>query len=510
VSLRPVAALATLAVVVGASACRASLDEPSNDPQAAQFYYPAGIAKDPELPYLYVSNANSDLKFGGGTVQVVDLARFSCAVEFFRNGPSDDLRRRCPKAEEDAVACEWDPLDPIIVNCDEARFLLADSTVKLGNFAGNIVVQRTGLYTRRLFVSVRGDPSVTWIDVDLNLAPTEHARVLNCFDPSTRQANANRPPIVDLTRNEPPPVGCDTSHLLQTFLCVGSPGCTAGNNVFPPEPFGLAADDGVLPDGSEYHRLLVAHQQTGQVSLIDTTSGPVVVHVSPPLFLSDQSGRRGAFALAPQMPGQHDTTWYVTSTVTPRLDTFRVTESGFIVPSVTVPLTGLFSSGVDVRHIAFEAGGQRAFVSQGSPPSVLVLDTRVRRDAGQSATPVNQVVDAIPVCQGASTLVARPTFVPASGGAPGFTQTRLFVVCFATGQIVEVDPDLARVNDAILVGRGPNQIVFDDTPDLVPNQRAWVNNFLESSIGLIDLVPGSLTEKRMIARIGLPVPPKNP
>jgi DNA-binding beta-propeller fold protein YncE len=495
--------------LVAATACHVSLNDPGTDPQAAQFYFPAGIAKDPELPYLYITNANSDLKYGGGTVQVADLSRFACAVERFRNGPSDELAARCPKAEVDSASCSWDPLDPTVVNCDETPFILGDSTVKVGNFAGNLLVQRTGLYTRRLFVSVRGDPSITWIDVDLTLATTEHPRVLDCFDPATRDAAAGRAPL-DPTHNQPPPLGCDVSHLLQTFVCVGAPGCTAGNNVLPPEPFGLALDQGKLSDGSPYSRLLVAHQQTGQVSLVDTLAGPFVVSVSQPFFASDQSGRRGAFALAPQFPGRNDTPWYMTSTITPRIDTFRVADVGVIVPSITIPLVGLFATGVDVRQIVFEAGGQRAFISQGNPPAVLVMDTRTLPQMGQPAAPVNQIVDVVPVCQGASTLVARPTVVKGAPGEPDFTQTRLYVVCFQTGQVVEIDPDLARINDTILVGRGPNQVVFDDTPDLVPSQRAWVNNFLESSIGLIDLVPGSLTEKRMIARLGNPVPPKNP
>ena len=508
-NLRHTLVAALVAVTPLGAACHVSLNDPGTDPQAAQFYYPAGIAKDPDLPYLYITNANSDLKYGGGTVQVADLARFACAVERFRNGPSAELAGRCPQAEADQASCSYDALDPIVVNCDETPFLLADSTVKVGNFAGNLVVQRSGLYQRRLFVSVRGDPSITWIDVDLTTAPTAHPRVLDCFDPTTRDAAAGRADF-DPTRNQPAPLGCDVSHLIQTFVCVGAPGCSSGNNVFPPEPFALALDQGKLSDGSAYRRLLVAHQQTAQVSLIDTLAGPFVVSVSQPFFAPDQAGRRGAFALAPQFPGRSDTPWYMTSTITPRIDTFRVADVGVVVPSVTAPLVGLFATGVDVRQLVFEAGGQRAFISQGNPPSVLVMDTSTKRDVGQPATAVNQVVDAVPVCQGASSLIARPVVVKGAPGAPDFTQTRLYVVCFQTGQVVEIDPDLARINDTILVGRGPNQVIFDDTPDLVPSQRAWVNNFLESSIGLIDLVPGSPTEKRMIARLGNPVPPKNP
>jgi DNA-binding beta-propeller fold protein YncE len=82
-----------------------------------------------------------------------------------------------------------------------------------------------------------------------------------------------------------------------------------------------------------------------------------------------------------------------------------------------------------------------------------------------------------------------------------------------------VDPDRAGVDETILVGRGPNDFAFnfssvnpdgslDTDLDVQPiHKRAYVTDYTESTISVIDLDPGSMTENRVVARIGLPSPP---
>ena len=66
------------------------------------------------------------------------------------------------------------------------------------------------------------------------------------------------------------------------------------------------------------------------------------------------------------------------------------------------------------------------------------------------------------------------------------------MACFLSNQIMVVDPDAAQVEDTILVGRGPNAMVFNfgDADDHVtpapPARRAFVTHFSEMSIGVID------------------------
>src|SRR5262245_42793642 len=92
--------LAGLAVLLLGAGCHVDVNAPGTAPPAAQFYFPAALVIDPSPsePFLYVANYNSDLRFSGGTVQVIDLARFHCAVDEFRSRGQDPARFGCAQA----------------------------------------------------------------------------------------------------------------------------------------------------------------------------------------------------------------------------------------------------------------------------------------------------------------------------------------------------------------------------------------------------------------------------
>ena len=85
----------------------------------------------------------------------------------------------------------------------------------------------------------------------------------------------------------------------------------------------------------------------------------------------------------------------------------------------------------------------------------------------------------------------------------------MYVLCYAANQMAVVDPDLAALVDSVLVGRGPNEIVFNfgSGESAVSDPRAFVTNFLDNSISVVDLQPGSRYENHVIARIGFTEPP---
>jgi hypothetical protein len=288
-------------------------------------------------------------------------------------------------------------------------------------------------------------------------------------------------------------------------------------NQIPPEPFGLQLDDGMLASGAPYARLLVSHLAGGQVTVIDPDAADAshaVQYVSSSFFVADPNGRHGAFALAPQLPHHPSTPWYLTSNIQPTIATFRVADANVVVPSVTFSVSGAFNSGADVRDIAFEPGGNRAFLTENNPPSMVVLDTRTLPSGAQPGVPANVVTDIVDVCQQPAHLGVRRTLAAGAAGAPPFLATRVYVVCFLANQMMVVDPDRAIVNDTILVGRGPNDVAFnfasdgDDAVDAPPlHRRAYVTAYTESAISVVDLDPGSPSENRLVARIGLPSPP---
>jgi YVTN family beta-propeller protein len=513
---------ALFAALLFVAGCHYDLNDPGTEPVPAQFYFPAGVAMDPGGRFLYVSNGNADLRYGGGAVQLVDTLRFECAVRAFRAqtaGQPSQLGPECGTSDDIAAAmaavpsCQVDPIDPSVVDCDETPFIKANQTVKVGNFAGVVRLRKTGDNTRTLFVAVRGDPSVTRIDVDLT-HDLERPGALNCFDhPETLTA---RPGYQASTNTTVAPPGCDVSHLVQTYTCAGLPSCVMTTNQIPPEPFAVQFDDGVTAQGAAYARLVVSHLAGGEVMVINPdASDPTqaVQYVSSGFFTADPSGRHGAFALAPQFPHHPSSPWYLTSDIQPTIATFRIADANVVVPSVAFPISGAFNSGSDVRDIVFEPGGNRAFLTENNPPSLVVLDTRTLSTGTLPGVPANQVVDIVDVCQAPSHMGVRRTLRADAGGAPS-EQTRIYVVCFLSNQVMVVDPDRAGVDDTILVGRGPNDIAFnfasdgDSAIDAPPRERrGYVTNFTESSISVLDLEPGSASEDRLVARIGLPQPP---
>src|SRR4029077_15625552 len=109
--------------------------------------------------------------------------------------------------------CRADPLDPSIVDCDESGFISGDSTVRIGNCAGVIRVHVESddpINHRRLYVAVRGDPSITMIDADLSETKNP-GRILDCYDNAAQEL-----PPPSLPGARPPfPRLCDVSALAQ-------------------------------------------------------------------------------------------------------------------------------------------------------------------------------------------------------------------------------------------------------------------------------------------------------
>ena len=522
-----------LVVAALAGGCHWDLHDPGTDPKPAQLYFPSGIAMDPGRRYAYVSNGNADLRYGGGTIQIVDMLAFECTVAVARqqlladqtppSGACGDAAT-WTQAVSDA-RCALDPLDPSIVDCDETPFILQTSTVRVGNFAGAIRVVKTGDRTRRLFVAVRGDPSVTFIDVDLVDDPAAAAPgvVLDCYDhPDTVPAQVGYDPAAHTIKA---PAACDVDHLVQQFQCMGLPTCQLGDDSkkpgqtqLPVEPFGMQIDQ----SNPDQPRLLVSHQATGQVSVVDIRATPTLLSTSSPFFTADATGRHGAFGLAKQPTSS---LWFMTSNVQPQIATFRVADADVVVGQSTIGISGTFTNGADLRDIQFDPSGLRAFVTENNPPSLLVLDTSPNPANGD--LPRNVIATAVDVCQTPSHMGVRRMIVAGAPGTPPRSKTKIVVPCFLSSQVMIVDPDRPGVDDTVFSGLGgPNEIAFNfgnaDDPnadaDLDPTLAAmgsppphgYVTNFTESTIAVVDLAPGSPTENRVIARLGFPPGGFNP
>jgi hypothetical protein len=551
-----------LLLAVAAGGCHWDLHDPGTDPEPAQFYFPTGIVVDPSHRFAYVSNGNADLRFGGGTIQMIDLLRIECAIGTLRSrfaftgiiptpipaecaahgpGSDDDWTQDtdpAPTPNPHHLGNQWcqpDPTDPTIVDCDETPFIVENQTVKVGNFAGDIAMDPLpppppptdphptpqNLH-RKLFVAVRGDPSITFVDVGLPniLEPTSKfpvalGRTLNCFD---NQLNLATRDGVNAAKNivtKPP--GCDTDYLVQRDRCATYPFCAAGDDgqgdaQLPTEPFGMRIDEDAA---GTFRRLLVSSLATGQVSILDISGFPKLSGTSTPFFAPSSTGQHGAFALASRTPGDPASLWYLSSNLSSSLSTFRVAAADLIIPQTTVSLQSTFILGTDLRDIEFDPTGDRAFITGAAPPVVITLDTHLQPSPGGDQ-PANIVSGVIDVCQTPSHMKIRRLLKAGAPGESTLVKTAILVVCFLSSQIMLVDPDAQGVEDTIFSGfGGPNEIDlnygnFDDPPppatpwDITLPPRGYVTNYLESTLSVVDLDPASPTYNHVIGRIGNP------
>jgi DNA-binding beta-propeller fold protein YncE len=167
-----------------------------------------------------------------------------------------------------------------------------------------------------------------------------------------------------------------------------------------------------------------------------------------------------------------------------------------LVPGEQIKSSVFLPTGTDIRGFLLSKDGKTAYVlhrntpeSSGSanPEALVFLDRRVGRD-GQ---PSNQASDEpLEICSGAT----RMEFQETSRG------TLLFITCYEGGQIYVVDPEKHEVSAIIEAGHGPTALTFSETDKTV----AYVADYADNNVSVIDLKPGSPTEYMITQRIGFP------
>ena len=484
---------------------------------AAAFFFPTGAVIDPQSRWAYITNGNTDLRFNGGTVVAVDLQ------QAIKNYLADEVR------------CGYgiDPIDNRIPVCNEQPLIDGSKTVRTGNFPGQPALQRflspTGTAIQRgtmaacdpslgdpncipqyapndsqgyrLLIPVRGDPSLTWI-------------------------NVSKDGLLDCGQGGGPVGQCDNAHRITQLLIDPSV-------VFAPEPFGVAVSN-------EMGVAMTSHLASATVSLFDLgdrpTSTPHFIDVINGVFDINANGGQAAYgiALRPMDPvnvpsacaglpyctlGDYDI-FFASSRASPRLaqlvargadlcrpelpgcglgqcttacDCCDLGQRGMaVVESTQVRLDLYLSDGSDVRDVKFTSDGTRAFIVDRAPPTVIEMDTSpVPPPAGD---PRDVILSAIEVCPQPSLLALREN--------PG--PLRVYVTCFAAGQIFVIDPPRGEVIDVINVGRGPNAVQLLPTRDATLGQLGLVVNFADNDLAVVDLEPGSATENTVLFKIGMP------
>jgi YVTN family beta-propeller protein len=433
--------------LLATAACTAS--EGAVRPPEDQFYYPTGIAVSPDESVLFVENANGDLQYDSGALNVVDLS----IVDSYAAGWTGS------QTIPDGCSQDTDFSETLV--CDEAPFIRTGTGVRIGNFSTDIAVQDRGNGNLRLIAPTRGDPSITWIDWD--------GSALSCS--ATGQ-----------TYDE-----CDDVHRL-SYLRNDT-----NLSTIAPEPF-----DAFVDSAGEY--AVVTDLSTGDVNLLASPADgdAEIVDINVSFFQPNPTtGLLGAAGVAGRTPGAPDDIVYVGSVTENRIQTLTVDEpinnaTASIVPSNYFFLNGVGgNSGVssDTRGMQFSPSGDRLYLINRMPPTLQIIDTSL--DA--QGFPANQLVGATDICRAGSTLAIADT------GAG----ERVYVTCFDDGEVYVIDPsDQGSVEHVFTVGRGPYDIAVSPT-----RKKLYVSNYLEDTISVIELTPGSPLQYHVVLRLGVPKAP---
>ena len=482
------------------------------EPPLGSIYFPTGLALSQDSNYLYVANSDFDLQYNSGTLQSLRLSRIRALVPRGCNSdsgcPADEF---CdvPTSPDDSVehsywcvartgqyqgqACRWlgerstDERITVPGRCqglalenpqDGGSSLINDS-VAIGAFATDLIVRSFPVpdqHVERVFVPVRGESSVNWIDVSAD-------GKLDC--------------------GQSPGQPCDDHHRAGQDPSANSRGLR-----LPPEPYAIAATE----DASA---IVVTHQTQGAVSLLvnDWAEGPRLEFVAtglPPMPIAAISVPQpklveaGFYDLAPGFLIAYETT--------SRIDLMRFASDAVSTPArpyleissaagVTVN-----SGGYDVRGIAIDATKRRAceatatssdeltacaadvpldiYASSRSPASLLIGHTSPSTQLTPNSDLPN-FYDAIPLPAGPSRIAVGQII-----NAAGQLETRIFVVCFDSRRIAIYDPIRGDIETYITTGRGPQAIALDvQAPDSENEGHAYafVGHFTDSYIGVVEL-----------------------
>ncbi len=411
-------------------------------PPTDQLFFPAGLDITADERFMFVTNANSELRYDSGTVVVVDLEVVSAMVdEWIANGE--------PLADIDNCEVDVDRAHTMV--CNEALAIRADATVRVGSFATEIASQLLASGDLRLFLPVRGDPSITWMDFSVaNVA-------MECGGSGVFPR-------------------CDDDHRLTQLRD------DLDLNTLTNEPFGIYVDS-----GNGY--AMVSHLSQAAVSLIDAPPNgdpPVITDALGGLFaINPQTGALGAVGIAGRLPGSVYDLVYVTSRSEARVQMLYVYRGGefpILVPSQYFFLDRVLPSD-DGRGIVFSEDGNRAHIVNRDPSMLLTIDTSI----GADGFPKNELLSSVEIC-------AQASLVALADVGRG---ERAYVGCFRDSQVWVVDPQGRVVDEIISVGRGAHAVAVAAERKLLFNV-----NFLEDTISVIDLTPGAATENRVVLQLG--------
>lgn len=462
------------------SACPAG---PGITPPTDRIFFPVSVASDPDGQKLYVSNGNFNTLFDGGTVVSFDLAELeaaglACRAAQEAGGPAPQncqIARPFPPTlclVEGERCSVTDPTSP---------FIDKEATVSIASFPSDFVRSPDG---SRLYFVVRGDQSLSFIDIDPS---TSGAASMSCFSEADGEAAQRR--------------HCTGNHVLLSDRETGIPEFGTLVPGFATGVFTATLDIGRSVSGAGLSDLMyVSHLDNGLMSLFRLTpDGTPVFQKSQfvsaginQLVVHPQTGivyvaRRSVIFNGAGVSGNS------VELLRPRLDPDDPSKLEIFSLGALV-FGALDSGGIDYRALAFSQDGTRLYIGVANPSSVLIVDTSLN-DFGE---PQNRIIARVDVDQVPEQLKVVPT--PDGGEL-------VYVADFTNARLHVVDPlalDSSGARTSIEVGEGPFGMDFVVLPD--GGRRLIVANFDEDTLSVIDADPTSLTFNEVLYRVGAPRP----
>lgn len=506
-------------------------DSEGLSPPLDQFYFPTNLVVSPGRTALYVTNSDFDLQFNGGTVQVLDLAALRDKVTALQAVLAEG--RGSASCAEVGLAQNDNPSqNPGACSALATAPFVKDSKV-IGAFASSaVLVSKPDGSSTRLFVSVRGDPSVTFFDV-ADDRTQESAGASPC--------GPNAVLCLQCGSSGSPP-RCGSDHRVGENKSESIRGLT-----MPVEPVGLAADE-------SGEAIVVAHQTENLATLVKNYGdkpkleyfipnlpfGPNDVAALPEpgaiIEARKLAGGEGASSGPSYQPG-----FLVTYRVASQIDLLRYYPddgSGPAKPfisregTVTIQTSPL---GDDQRGIAVDPSERKAceaacgaqadalaclracaeipvrfYVASRAPEALIVgeVETQLVVDEAGAVTGARDDIfirDTVPLSFGASRVAVGDIV-----GEDGEYHRRVFVLAFDSRHVFMYSPEARRIEAVINTGRGPHAIAFDTGLEgEEPRSFMYIGHFTDSYLGVVDLdMRRKNTFGSMFVTVGEPQPPR--
>jgi hypothetical protein len=476
-----------------------------------EIYFPVGLALDPRLndagapKRLYVVSSDFDLQYNGGAVQSYNLDALAddlpqpCADGLCNSPKTGKVCLQGPQEKSERLLypgpCK--SLFPSDYLTTSKGSKLDQATVKIGAFATDAIIRQPPGQEPRLFVPVRGDATLHFIDLG-------RGGELECNQFNNEGA-------------------CDKAHRAGEEPSDSYRGLT-----LKAEPFAVDAD----PDGKT---LVITNQTSGTASLFVTdtwSEGPKLQYALadakriPQRVIGVANVPRSAKEQVDYDARPHDdgdgATYMMTFRDSAQVRLARVAADDGSHPARPFLADGggasidANSSGTDSRGIAIDDSARKdaearcgsgdtdcrdraalvpldVYVANRSPASLLI---------GRTVPPGQYpyFYETVPLTLGPSKVVVGKILT-----RTGELETRVFVVCFDSRRIFIYDPKRSRIEAEIFTARGPHALAVDTQRKLL-----YVGHFTDSYLGVYSLdLDYPDTYGTMLGSLGTPKAPRS-